>query len=714
MFRCERAQSEVLGTVLLLGVTILVVGSTVALGSVALTDSQQTADLQRVEGAMTQFDSKASLVAHGESPTQMVQMDVGRTADFRVDEDAGWMRIEVETDEGENDINETVRFGAVVYESGSETVAYQGGGVWRSNADGSWMVSPPEFHYRGSGGTETLTLPLVTIEDGDGPLADTVRITDTEQPSERIFPSKSGSNPLLGGNVTITVESDYAEAWGRFFESRTDASVESLDGNRTRIRLPTEIESSQVTQSLFGLNTGSGFNEQTLMEDINSFNAASYDSRDYPPSEATGDNVRVYADGGIDGGAPGQLDVEHINIGGTLSGSDVHPSTSALESAADLVTEEAVGTTRHVDMSGEITDRIETFRSTFNDLNETATDGDPESYEDTASSIELGAGETEALDSTYVDGPVSVEGGALTVEGDLHVNETVDLREGGTLIVNGDLYVGEGLEVVTSTMETHGSLTVNGNATFSGATDATLRGDTYVNEALIVKESSSMTVEGEDVRAVEINGDIELIGSNDGTEIVLNTGERGDEFHLLADGDVLIGSESGSGTLRVAGNGIAYLHGTGDVLVESNGAPTGVNVVDEATAQWYHDGSVFEIKANDHDAVLESDAARNYPGGGLWLFSSADTVRLKGNAEDGSTAYVNGVLHANGVVLDDETRIDGALSANDVQFIDADVTLNHDEAIEDYDPFVDRTIPTVNHLHVSVHGIDVGGERSDD
>ena len=81
----ERAQSEVLGTVLLLGLTIVVVSSTVALGSVALADSQQTADLQRVEGAMTQLDSKASLVAHGGSPSQRLQMDVGHTAYFLVD-----------------------------------------------------------------------------------------------------------------------------------------------------------------------------------------------------------------------------------------------------------------------------------------------------------------------------------------------------------------------------------------------------------------------------------------------------------------------------------------------------------------------------------------------------------------------------------------------------------------------------------------------------
>ena len=714
MFGAERAQSEVIGTVLLLGLTILVVGSTVALGSVALADSQQTADLQRVEGAMTQLDSKASLVAHGESPTQMAQMDIGRTADFRVDEDAGWMRIEVETEEGENDINETVSLGAVVYESGDETVAYQGGGVWRSNADGSWMVSPPEFHYRGSGGAETLTLPLVTVEDGGGPLQDSVRLSKTGRGSERLFPSEHGSNPLVGGNVTITVESEYAEAWGRFFESRTDANVETIDKDRTRIRLPTEIEASRVTQSLFGLNTGSEIDDKALMEDISSFNAASYDSRNNPPSEASGNNVQIYAGGGIDGGAPGRLNVEHININGTLSGSDVHPSTNALESAADFVTEEAVETTSHVDMSGEITNRIETFRSTFNDLSDAGLDKDPESYEDTTSSIEIGTGETEERESTHVDGPVTVEGGELTINGDLYVTENVSVKEDGKLVVSGNLYIGEELEAVSSTLETHGSLAVDKSVIFAEAADVTLRGDTHINDTLTVKGGSSLTIETEGVRAVEIKDDIELVGANDGTRIALNTGEAGDELHLLADRDMFIGSQEDSATLRVTGNGVAYLHSTGDVLIESNEGLSGVEVVDEATAQWYHEGSAFELKANKYDAVIRSDAARNYPGGGFWLFSTADTVRLKGDSDNDATAYMNGILHADSVVLEDRIQIDGALSARDVQFRDADITLNRDEAIEDYDPFIDRTIPTVNHLHVSVHAVDVSGDRNDE
>ena len=87
-----RAQSEALGTVLLLGLTVAVVGTTVAIGGAALDGTQQRADLQRVEGAMTQVDSKASLVAHGESPSQRARRGLGPGAGLRGDGGAGGTR----------------------------------------------------------------------------------------------------------------------------------------------------------------------------------------------------------------------------------------------------------------------------------------------------------------------------------------------------------------------------------------------------------------------------------------------------------------------------------------------------------------------------------------------------------------------------------------------------------------------------------------------
>lgn len=419
MFGGERAQSEVIGTVLLLGLTIIVVGSTVALGSVALADSQETADLQRVEGAMTQIDSKASLVAHGESPNQRIQMDVGRTADFRVDDEAGWMRIEVETEDGTT--NETVRLGTVTYERGEETVAYQGGGVWRSNAHGSWMVSPPEFHYRGGASAETLTLPLVTIEESSGAVRDPVVVSQTGREPTRLFPSSNGTNPLVGGDVTITVGSEYAEAWGRFFESRTSATVTDIDDETVRITLRTETVHPTLRSgvSATGASTLNMGGIETLYADSYNSSQGTYESQDSNDNAdvQTRDEFKLTSGGG--GGT------DSITIRGNLTARSFNipqGQSDKLNVTGEMREEEAFDELDPV--SGAITQRISDVRAL--DVGESETRSGGLVVSDTNDTINS---------DTYVDGKIEISNATLTVSDGavLHVSSGIDIRGDGRL-----------------------------------------------------------------------------------------------------------------------------------------------------------------------------------------------------------------------------------------------------------------------------------------
>ncbi|TKX59040.1 hypothetical protein EXE44_05720 [Halorubrum sp. SS7] len=471
----QRAQSEVLGTVLLLGLTVAVVGTTVALGGAALDDSQASADLQRVEGAMTQVDSKASLVAHGESPAQRVRLDVGRSADFRVDGDAGWMRIEVTTSENPNATNRTIPLGAVTYERDGETIAYQGGGVWRSRGGGSEMVSPPEFHYRGSGGTETLTLPLVTIGNGSAPIGDAVRITDTGGRSERVFPSPNGSNPLLGGNVTITVQSDYADAWGRFFETRTSASVTDVSDRRVEVRLRTTTVHPTLSAgvSATGRSTFDTGGIDELYADSYDSGLGSYD--DQSPSDGaviqTRDQFRLTAGGGGN--------TQSITIRGDLIAEsyNIPPGQEdKLNVTGERRTETAFDDVASVD--GAISQRIEGVRD--RDL---AANGDYRGGD-----IDLSGTQTEVIENdTYVDGDVSVADGA-----------TLTVTDGATLHVAGGLSVSAdagGVDLDTGGGEVEvlveESTTVSGDATVraTGGGQATI----YVDDTLAVRNTASVT-----------------------------------------------------------------------------------------------------------------------------------------------------------------------------------------------------------------------------
>ena len=220
----DRGQSETLGFVFIVALTLLSAGAIAVAGGAALDTTQERIGTQTAENAMSQFDARASLVGLGATSAQSVPLgDTGDGA-YEVHPEAGWLRIVHENESaGEQELfNGTL--GAVVYENGGTEIAYQAGGVWRRDA-GSVMLSPPAFQYRGS----TLTLPLLTV-NGSGTVAGRpVASVRTAGPGARVFPNPAtpgpSTNPVESGLVSVTVKSDYYAAWAQYFETRTAGNV---------------------------------------------------------------------------------------------------------------------------------------------------------------------------------------------------------------------------------------------------------------------------------------------------------------------------------------------------------------------------------------------------------------------------------------------------------------------------------------------------------
>ncbi|WP_411714961.1 hypothetical protein [Natronomonas sp.] len=245
----NRAQSSTIGIVLVLGITLAVASSIVVIGSVAIEDGQRESQAGQAEQAMTQFDSRAAQVALGDSGSQRVQMgQSGGT--YRVNETAGTIRLYHEdwNGSGTNEDIYEANLGAVIYETETATLAYQGGGVWRKDENGSpTMVSPPELHNRRA----TLTLPIVRVRGSDSASGSkTARVT-RQTSSKPIYPDLRGEttarsnqydsdadrhyqNPVTEGNMTVEIESEYCEAWRSYFVTRTEGTVDDCDdGNVT-------------------------------------------------------------------------------------------------------------------------------------------------------------------------------------------------------------------------------------------------------------------------------------------------------------------------------------------------------------------------------------------------------------------------------------------------------------------------------------------------
>ncbi|MGB9958131.1 DUF7289 family protein [Haloferax prahovense] len=238
--RDRTAQTSPIAVVLLLAITVAGTTAVVALGGVALEETKQESQLTRAEHSMTLFDSRVAISALGEGETQFVDLGGTGGGTYVVDDNTGWLRVTHKnyTDAGDDQVLYNESLGSVEYRDGDARIAYEGGGVWRTQDGGTTMVSPPEFHYRGA----TLTLPVVRVA-GDGSASGDVsaRISATER-ARRVYPNETASydtipasydNPVSNGTVVVTVHSDHYRGWASFFESRSEGTVTVDDANQT-------------------------------------------------------------------------------------------------------------------------------------------------------------------------------------------------------------------------------------------------------------------------------------------------------------------------------------------------------------------------------------------------------------------------------------------------------------------------------------------------
>ena len=234
-----RGQSELVGTVLILGLSMAVIGTSVALGGVALGDLVSTAEADNVENGMSHLSSQVSLVALGDADSQRFSLGLMREGTVSVEPGAGSISIYNVTNGSRELLNENATsLGAVVYEGPNRDIAYQGGGIWTKYDNTSRLTSPPEYHYRGT----TLTLPIINVT-GEGTIGG--------QTSGRVTPVDVATNPVPGvslpldsGVIEVEIQSEYYKGWYEFLSQRTNGEIEIYHTNNTvvsKLTVPDQV-----------------------------------------------------------------------------------------------------------------------------------------------------------------------------------------------------------------------------------------------------------------------------------------------------------------------------------------------------------------------------------------------------------------------------------------------------------------------------------------
>jgi len=312
----ERAVSTVLSFILIVSMVVTVSVGILLVGMDGVDRAQANAETSSVEYTMSELNSQASLVAL-DSNNRTRTVDLGAAAQGNAEVvDDGRITVEVDYASGSSRTVMDEQMGSIKYTNPQtgNVVAFQGGGVWKQTDSGSSMVSPPEFHYRDS----TLTLPAMTIDTSASSVTGqyvTVKRTDTET----MYPLPSDKNPIEDGEITITIESEYYEAWGTFFEERTESEVTYDHANeKVQVTLITELETET-------LSAGVAATAETFVIKNPDVTTGSYDSRVGPSTATSEGDLRAQGDIVIEANA----DVD----GDLIAGGEVRfkPGTSNAE-----------------------------------------------------------------------------------------------------------------------------------------------------------------------------------------------------------------------------------------------------------------------------------------------------------------------------------------------------------------------------------------------
>ncbi len=227
----NKAQSEVIGIVLLLAISMMTIGMILAFGQPILSSTTSSLDFDRMENEFSVFDAKIGTAVLGSSETQRINLNLQGGQIVSVP-DESYMKITY-NDGVTSTVLGNITMGYIEYRHEEGDIAFEGGGVWRSlDRNHSAMISPPEFYYRGA----TLTVPTFNITDNISAAGSqqSLSVRAGSKP-EILFPDNTFDNPLDKGNVTVKVKSKYYKGWVDFFRERTRGSIRGVHHNNDTV-----------------------------------------------------------------------------------------------------------------------------------------------------------------------------------------------------------------------------------------------------------------------------------------------------------------------------------------------------------------------------------------------------------------------------------------------------------------------------------------------
>lgn len=218
----ERAISDLVGYVLMVGVIFVGVGLTATIGVDHIESAQLDRNVEGVERAMELLEGNVDEIQTARSSVRTTSLSVS-SGSIAIEAGAGSTAVTVNVSGG-GDSPTTYRMGSVTYRFDGGAVAYEGGGVFRrTDAAGSTALvrAAPTFICR----DDRAIVSIVTLQGpatGRSFSGGSIQLQVRENASRTLFPkNRTGPGSLdssTGVNVTIE-NSGFAGGWGDYMEA---------------------------------------------------------------------------------------------------------------------------------------------------------------------------------------------------------------------------------------------------------------------------------------------------------------------------------------------------------------------------------------------------------------------------------------------------------------------------------------------------------------
>ncbi|MFP8955228.1 hypothetical protein ACLI4Y_00755 [Natrialbaceae archaeon A-CW3] len=214
----ERAVSEVLAFILVFTIVIGSVTIVSVFGMQSLTSYQEGEQLRNAERAMDALsDNFNDVVRYDGITTRSGELNL-RDGSITTNHEGTELTINVEASNGSTLYEYTNTTGGLVYEAGSgtDTIAYEGGGIFRGDHTGNVTLERPMI--RCTEDTAVISLLVIEQESRTFQSSEISQISISETNSTRQTFTKAGDDV---DEVIIEVgDSDYEMGWKRTLEQR--------------------------------------------------------------------------------------------------------------------------------------------------------------------------------------------------------------------------------------------------------------------------------------------------------------------------------------------------------------------------------------------------------------------------------------------------------------------------------------------------------------